>query len=134
MYSSRHFCMQILGKKSVRSAVRWLNRASVFFCRHFIDILSVPDKIKYQGIKDITFLLMQENVFINITCELKYYLLWWYIITLSLLYFLNGIIHLPFLEMSVVIFKNLKLVSQLYRAGQTSRIHRPVSLYTGDKG
>ena len=38
------------------------------------------------------------------------------LLTLTMLNFLNGIIHLTFLAFSIIIFRDLKLVSQLYRA------------------
>ena len=44
------------------------------------------------------------------------YIQWCVFLTLNLLNSLNRIIHLPFLEQSIIIFKDIKMVRQQYRA------------------
>ena len=48
-------------------------------------------------------LRLQNNVFCNI------HLLHKLLLTLNLLNFLNGLIHLPFLELSIIIFREIKI-------------------------
>ena len=59
-------------------------------------------------------------------------------LTLNLLNFLNGIIHLPFLDLSIIIFKDTKMRSWSWSTnsiehGQNARMCRLAWLYTGGK-
>ena len=66
--------------------------------------------------------------------------LWWCMstLTLNLLNFLNGIIQLPFLDLSIIIFRDIKMITWSWSAnsiqpGQTEWMCRLAWLYTGGK-
>ena len=67
----------------------------------------------------------------------KYEKKFWY--TLNLLNFLKGITHLPFLELSIIIFTDIKMRNWRWsvnsiESGQTAWKCRLAWLYTGSKG
>ena len=61
------------------------------------------------------------------------------LLTLTMPNFLNGIFHPPFLELSIIIFSDVKMKTQSWSAnsiepGVTARMCRLAWLYTGGKG
>ena len=60
-------------------------------------------------------------------------------LTINLLNFLNEIIQFPFLELTIIIFRDIKMRSWSWSAnsiepGQTARMFRLAWIYTGRKG
>ena len=60
-------------------------------------------------------------------------------LTLNLINFLNVMIHLPFLELSIIIFRNIKMgmgkcSASIKEPSQTARMCKLAWLYIGGKG
>ena len=80
------------------------------------------------GIKRISSFSLICAVYLSAFC---------YLLTLNLVNFLNGIVHLPFLELSIINFGDIKLRNwsvNSIKPSQTARMCRLAWLYTDDKG